>query len=114
MRGSWEPTHVRADLGQDHLSGALAHPWDRHQQLQQGRERGGHAGHLRAQAPDRLVQLVDAGQHLGDQQPMMGSKATLQGLPQCRQLGPQPPPSQLGQHLGIMGALNQCLQHRPA
>ena len=31
---------------------------------------------------------------------MMGPKAALQGLPQRRQLGPQPSRGQLGQHLG--------------
>jgi hypothetical protein len=30
----------------------------------------------------------------------MGPKAALQGLAQRRELGSQPPPSQLGQHLG--------------
>ena len=100
MGSGWEPAHVRADLGHDDLSGPPAHSRDRQQQPQQWRERGGHAGHRHAETPDRLVHLVDAGQHLGDQQPALGSKAALQGLPQRRQLGPQSSPGQLGQHPG--------------
>jgi hypothetical protein len=45
---------------------------------------------------------------------MMGPKAALQRLPQRRQLGAQPSPSQLRQHLRVVGARDQRLQHRPA
>jgi hypothetical protein len=46
MSCGWEASHVGADLGQDDLSGPPVHAWDRHQQLQQWRERGDLPGDL--------------------------------------------------------------------
>src|SRR5215211_487118 len=59
--------HVRTDLGQDHLRGAAIHARDGQQQRHQGGERDQDPGHLDTEPLDRLIQLVDVGQHLPDQ-----------------------------------------------
>jgi len=54
---------------------------------------------------------VELGEDLADQQPVVGAEAAPQRLPQCRELGAQLPPSQLGQHLRVAGAAHQRGQH---
>jgi hypothetical protein len=109
-----ELAHVRADLGQHDLGGAPVDPGDGVQQ----RHLGGGGDHLldpRREGGDGLVQVVDVGQDLGDQQPVMvGAEPAGQGLPQRRQLGPEPALGQRRQQLGVMGAGHQGFQHRPA
>jgi hypothetical protein len=111
LRGRELP-HVGADLGDQHLSGAPVHPRDRGKQRHLVRERGDHLPDPCRQQRDRLVQVVNVRQDLRDQQPMMlGAEPALERLPQRRQLGPQPPPGQLGQHRRIIGAADHRLQH---
>jgi hypothetical protein len=86
-----ELAHVRADLGQDDLGGTAVDPGDGVQQRHLLNERGDHLLDPRRKRGDGLVQVVDVGQDLGDQQPVMvGPEPTGQGLPQRWQLGPEP------------------------
>jgi hypothetical protein len=71
MRGGGELAHVRADLGHDDLGGTLVDPGDGVQQRHLLGVRGDHLLDPRRQHPDGLVQVVDVGQDLGDQQPVM-------------------------------------------
>jgi hypothetical protein len=87
VRRGGELAHVRADLGHDDLGGALVDPGDGVQQRHLLSERGDHLLDPRRQHRDRLVQVVDVGQDLSDQQPVMvGADVAGQRLPQRRQL----------------------------
>jgi hypothetical protein len=91
VRRGGELAHVRADLGHDDLGGALVDPGDGVQQRHLLGDRGEHLLDPRRQHRDRLVQIVDVGQDLSDQQPVMvGAEPAGQRLPQRRQLGPEP------------------------
>jgi hypothetical protein len=71
-----------ADLGQDDLGGALVDPADGVQQRHLLSERGDHLLDPRRPHRDGLVQVVDVGQDLGDQQPVMvGAEPAGQCLP---------------------------------
>jgi hypothetical protein len=48
------------------------------------------------------------GEHLRDQQPVVGAEAALERLPQRRQLGPQPATGQVGQHRRIVVPLTSA------
>jgi hypothetical protein len=91
VRRGGELAHVGADLGHDDLGGALVDPTDGVQQRYLFGERGDHLADPRRQHRDRLVQVVDVGQELSDQQPVMvGAEPAGQRRPQRRQLGPEP------------------------
>jgi hypothetical protein len=60
--------HVAAGLGDDHLGGAALHAGDRAQQLNRRRERGDLLLDRGREALDRLVQEVDVGEDLPDDQ----------------------------------------------
>jgi hypothetical protein len=110
-----ELAHVRADLGHDDLRCSSIDPWDGVQQRHLLGERADHLLDPLAQHRDGLVQVVDVGQDLGDQQPVMvGAEPAGQRLPQRRQLGPQPALGQRGQQLRVVGPGHQGFQHGPA
>jgi hypothetical protein len=78
-----ELTHVRADLGHDDLGCPLVDPGDGGQQRHLLGEGGDHLLDPLAQQGNGLVQVVDVGQDLGDQQPVMvGPEPAGQRLPQ--------------------------------
>jgi hypothetical protein len=78
-------------------------------------EGGDHLLDPRRQGGDGLVRVVDVGQDLGDQQPVMvGAEPAGQRLPQRWQLAPEPALGQGGQHLRVVGAGHQGFQHGPA
>jgi hypothetical protein len=80
-----ELTHVRADLGQDHFGGAPVDPGDGVQQRHLLSVRADDLLDPRRKRGDGLVQVVDVGQDLSDQQPVMVSAEPAgQGLPQRR------------------------------
>jgi hypothetical protein len=110
-----ELAHVGADLGHDDLRCPSIDPGDGVQQRHLLRERGDHLLDPCRQHRDGLVQVVDVGQDLGDQQPVMvGAEPAGQRLPQRRQLGPESALGQRGQHLRVVDAGHQGFQHRPA
>jgi hypothetical protein len=86
-----ELAHVRADLGHDDLGGALVDSGDGIQQRHLLSEWGDQLLDPRRQHRDGLVQVLDVGQDLSDQQPVMvGAEPAGQCLPQRRELGPEP------------------------
>jgi hypothetical protein len=86
-----ELAHVGADLGHDHLRCPLVDPGDGVQQRHLLGVGGDHLLDPRREGGDGLVQVVDVGQDLGDQQPMLvGAEPAGQRLPQRWQLGPEP------------------------
>ena len=115
MGGGGELAHVRADLGQDDFGGALVDPGDSVQQRHLLSEGGDDLLDPRRERGDGLVQVVDVGQDLSDQQPVMvGAEPAGQRLPQRRQLAAEPALGQRSQHLRVVGAGDQGFQHRPA
>ena len=115
MGRAGELTHVRADLGQDDFGGASVDPGDGVQQRHLLSVRGDQLLDPRRERGDGLVQVVDVGQDLSDQQPVMvGAEPAGQGRPQRWQLGPEPALGSCGQHLRVVGAGHQGFQHRPA
>ena len=69
----------------------------------------------RRERGDGLVQVVDVGQHLRDQQPVMvGANRPSRASRSAGSLAAQPALGQLGQHLRVVGAGHQRVQHRPA
>jgi hypothetical protein len=70
-----EAAHVGADLGQDHLGGALADAGDGDQQLELVGPRRGDLGDPDRQRSDGLVGVVDAGQQLRDEQCVVVAEA---------------------------------------
>jgi hypothetical protein len=76
--------------------------------------RGGEAADLGAEPVDGGVGGVDAGQHLADQQAVVGAEAADQCLLELGELGAQATLGQLGQQLGVVHAGDQGRQHRPA
>jgi len=63
-----EAGHVGAELGDDHLAVALGDAGNRGQQLSLLSERGQPPLDVRAQCRDRLVEVVEMGEVVGDDQ----------------------------------------------
>ena len=80
--GGRERVHVDADLGDQHLGGALLDAGDRHQQLTLPGERGDPLLDLARQPVDRLVEEVDVREDLRDDQRVLGVKAAHERLPE--------------------------------
>ena len=113
VRVGREAAHVGADLGQQHLGGALVDAGDRVEQLQLMGERAGQLLDLRGQGCDRLIEEVDLRQHLSDQQRVMAGEAALERLPERGDLLAQRALGQLGEDLGVMGPGDQRVEHPP-
>lgn len=76
--GGGEAGHVAAGLGDEDLTRAVADAGDGDQQLGQ-LTKGPHAGvDLGREPVDGRVRGVDAGEHLGDEQRVVGAEASLQ------------------------------------
>ncbi len=109
-----EAGHVGADLSQDHLGGAVAHPRDADQQR--------HRRFMRVQQLlDRLGELVDGGIGLVDasehgpaQQAVVGIEPSGQGIGQFGDLGPHPALGHLGQHRRVTLAGDEGVDHLPS
>jgi len=69
--GGREATHVDPDLGDEHVGGGPADPGDLIQLIDRRRERADLLGDLGLQRGDVDADLVDAGQHGGQQEPVM-------------------------------------------
>jgi hypothetical protein len=99
--GGREPGHIDADLGDDALGGAGAHPGDGVEMVPGLSERGYHPFYFAVKDGDHGLELLEVVQGQTYQQAVMGAEAPVEGLFQLRDLGAQPAPGQLGQHLGI-------------
>jgi hypothetical protein len=62
---------------------------------------------------DRLVEEVDVGEDLADEQGVVAGEAALERFAQRRQLGAQASACQLGEQVGVVGAADERLEHRP-
>jgi hypothetical protein len=83
---AWEAARVRSELGQHHLGGQPPDARDRLQQLKLRLERAQPLLDLRRQRSDRLVEVVDVGEQVRDEQRVVAREAALERLPQRRQL----------------------------
>jgi hypothetical protein len=112
--GAWEPVQVGAGFGHDHLGGAPGYPSNGLQQRQRPRQRGDDPVNLARQPRDGLVSGVDAGQHLGGQQAVVGVEVAPQRGPQLGERDAQATLGQLGHGGGVAAAPDEGGEHRPA
>src|SRR6266480_7475378 len=103
----WKALHVCSELGDDHLGGALGDAGDRREQLELMLERAQALLDLGRERIDRLVQVVDVGEQLRDQQRVVGGEAARECPAKLRQLSPQLAARKLRQRLGIVSALTE-------
>ena len=102
-----EAAHVDADLGDDHLGGALLDAGDRAEQLNRGGERVELLFDLVGEQLDLLVEEVEVGEDRRDDQRVLAVETADQRLAQGGDLRAQPALRQLGQHLRVGGAGNE-------
>lgn len=112
MLGGRETTHILPNLGND---GSRRKRFDRGNALQELHR------FLRGTQPlidfrlyllNGFLQKIDVREDLADEEAMMSLHTPLQGLPQLRQLGPQPPTGQSSQAVRIVRYRHQGFQHR--
>ncbi|HEX6547143.1 MAG TPA: hypothetical protein VF134_00180, partial [Candidatus Dormibacteraeota bacterium] len=82
MAVGWKTAHVGTDLGQDVRSGTHAQAGDLVEALDQGLKRAEAGLHLLVQAGDALLQEVDVGQDLVEQEALVSADGAAQGLGQ--------------------------------
>jgi len=87
---------------------------DRAQQLNGLLERGDLLPDRLGQRLDLLVQEIKVVEDRADPDGVQLIEATLQGLPQCRELRAQPALGEIGEHLGVGGAGHERVEHQPA
>jgi len=109
-----EAAHVRADLGQQHLGRALIDTGDRVEQLDLTGERARELLDAFGECRDRLVQEVDLGEHLPDEQRVVAGEAAFERLTQRGDLLAQRALGQLGEQLWVVGAGDHRVEHQPA
>jgi hypothetical protein len=109
-----EAVHVGAELGQDHLGGALRDAGNRAEQLTLALERANALLDLCRQCGDRLVEVLDVREKVRDEQRVVGREASLEREPQGRQLRPQLALGELGERLGVRVTLAERAEHRLA
>src|SRR5713226_10601257 len=90
MRVAREDAHIDAELSDQHLGAEAGDAGDRLEQLAFARERGDHLLDPRAEGGDRLVQVVDVGEDLRDEQAVvLAAEAAGERFPERRQLAAQ-------------------------
>ena len=62
---------------------------------------------------DGLIEVVEVGEDLAHDKRVVRPEAADQRRLQLGELGPQPPPGQLGEHLGVAGAGDERVEHVP-
>ena len=111
MTGRGEPSHVGADLGDDHVRDDVTHSRDRRQQLNSRLDRRQRFSHVCIDLPQRRVDRVD---HLHVElkhRAVMRCDATTKCLDQGRSLLPGMTLRQIGETLGSRLAVDERLQH---
>jgi hypothetical protein len=88
-------------------------PGDRDQCGHLRLERGDHPVDLGRQVEDDLVEEVELGEDLTDQQPVMSTEAALEGVTKLGDLLAQGAFGQVGQDIRIAGAGDERVEHRP-
>jgi hypothetical protein len=106
-----EHTHVGPDLGQDGLGGDHPHPGDGVQDLNLSGERGHRLLDPLLDGLDVGLQVDDVGEHPLEPECVVAPEPGGEGLAQLGQLGPEPPPGQLRQGLGIGLPLDERSHH---
>jgi hypothetical protein len=111
--GGGEDAHVRAELGDQDLGGALVHAADG----VEARELLGEGRHgaidLGAHGLDGLVQVVEVGEELADEEGVVGAEVAEQGVSQGGQLLAQLAAGEIREDNGVGGAGHQGLEHGP-
>ena len=74
-------------------------------------ERGDHPVDLARECADGLVQEVELGQYLADDQRVVCAETPLESEAEPRELGPESPAGQLGEDLGVAGAGDEGFEH---
>src|SRR5215218_6963194 len=77
-------------------------------------EKGAITRSIHAQLSNGLVKVVDVSQHPANHEAMVSGESPFQCFPQSRDLRAKAAPSQLRQYLGIGGAANERIEHRPS
>jgi hypothetical protein len=113
VRGA-EHAHVAAGLGDDHFCGAAGDAGDGHEPVELVAKGLEPVVDLRGEPGAGGVGGVDAGQHLADQDRVVGVESTQQRLLQLGRLAAQRGASQPGQHDGIALSVDQRVEHRSA
>ena len=113
MRVGGETAHVGADLGQQHLGGALVDAGDRVEQLELTGERAGQLLDPLRQRLDGLIEEVDLREHLPDEQRVVAGEATLERFSERGDLRAQRALGELGEHVWVVGAGDQRVEHPP-
>jgi hypothetical protein len=112
--GGREHGHVDADFSDHHLSGAAGDAGEGAGELDARGERAELLLDRFGEPGDLLLEEIEVGEDRADHRRVMGLKAARQRLAQRRDLRAQLPFREVGQHLGIGGALNERVEHRPA
>jgi hypothetical protein len=105
--------HVGADLGDDGPGGRDVDARDLIQGRHRLRERGYHLGDAVLDREDVGVDLIDVGEHPGQQERVMRGEAPDECLVQLGQFGAHPRPRQLRQRLRVAFPGDQGGHHRP-
>jgi len=113
MPGGGEPGHVHPDLGDDHRSGHRPPAGDLIQAGDRLGERGDHLLDGRLELGDVGAQGVHAGEHLGQQHPVVVGEVPGERLDQCRDLAAHRAPRELRERLGVPLAGDQVRHHVP-
>lgn len=114
MRGTREPTHVRANLGDQHFRGPLLDTGDGAEQLKLLLERGHDLVDLQIEALDRFIEIINVRKELTHDDSVIAEEPSFECFPQGRNLGPQPALGELGQDLRVVRSSDQGLEHEPA
>ena len=113
MCRAWKTGDVSADFGQEDLDGALADARDRVQALDLVLKRAQPLGDLLAQVIDQVVQPVEVGELVREQEALVRANLASQCALELRQLGAQTALGQIGQGRCVGGALDEGFEHQP-
>ncbi len=114
MRGTREPTHVRANLGDQHFRALLLMTGDGAEQLKLLLERGHDLVDLQIEALERFIEIINVRKELTHDDSVITEELSFECFPQGRNLGLQPALGELGQDLRVVRSSDQGLEHEPA
>jgi hypothetical protein len=111
--GGGKAAHVGTNLGQQHLGDTAADPGDGVEELDLGLALVQPRRDFGAVTGDRLIEIVDVAQVLGEEEAVVRTHAAGERLDQLVALGPQATLGERSQTLGVGLAGQQRLQHGP-